>query len=186
MVGIVRVDRRVERARVDDQRVDSPSSRRRISSARRATPSPLPRPAPAERKRRGAAGYAAVAAAIALRMIEAWERPGVGRHATEGARLMLSQVHRRLTMDVWYQRSRVGFPPMTTRRTHGRQRGSPSARHSLGRDRLSTSRRRLPGQAETVSAPVRPRRMRRRKRRAPRAEARETSPCAAQPQSREP
>jgi len=73
VVGIVGVRGAIERARVDDQRADRPSSSRTISSALRAIGAPLPRPTAAERSRRGPA--ACVVREIASRMISACERP---------------------------------------------------------------------------------------------------------------
>lgn len=103
VVGIGGVDGGVQRARVDDQRGDRPSSRRTISSAWRAIASPLPRPAPAERRRLGGAAAEAVASAIASRMISACERPVSAAILRSAAASRSPRYTVVFTTNVWYQ-----------------------------------------------------------------------------------
>jgi hypothetical protein len=71
--GVARVGDAVQRARVDDQRGDRPSSARTISSALHAIGEPSPRPTAVERMRRGPSSR--VVLPIASRMMSACERP---------------------------------------------------------------------------------------------------------------
>ena len=74
VIGVGRICRGVQNPGIYDERLRrDPSSPRRMASAERPTGSPLPRATPCDLNFRRRAG--AVAAAIASRIISAWDRP---------------------------------------------------------------------------------------------------------------